>query len=273
MIQIRVLLRMLNAVPDYWVHEDENGTDIAAGSMALLNAADTTGYYSELLECTAVAGYEDGKTYSIYIEATVGGDKGAIAYTFKAVALSMQDLQDSITAAADALYVPTAQTLTKGTTIPDGGSDDYTDLAADDGTRWQIQLEVDNHDDIDMALTFSLGTGRVATSVLINGYYEAGGVRACQVYAYNYTTTTYDKLSSPGAATEMRNRSTDQDYEFALNSAHTKPTATVGEVKIQFTTDSAGSDEDDLFLDYVAVTGASTGGASPQTIASAVLGT
>ena len=260
-----------DGAPNYWIHEDENGTDIDTGTMALLNAADTTGYYSELISCTAVAGYEDGKTYSIYIDATVGGEKGAIAYTFKAVALSMQDLQDSITAAADALYVPTAETVTDGTMVANGTYDDFRDLAADDANRYLIRMVLTPADDvnIDYKTTFSLGAGRVATSVQINGYFDAGGVRACQVYAYNYTTTDWDKLSSPGASTEMRNASADVDYVFSLTTAHTNPAATIGEVQIRFYTDGGGADDDDLYLDYVAVSGTSTGGATPQAIADA----
>ena len=196
---------------------------------------------------------------------------GADATTFLASTDSMQSIRDAITAGGDALFVPTAGAIVDGTVVPDGGNDDYTDLAADDGTRWQITLEADTPDtDIDVNVTFSLGSSRLATSVFINGYFEAAAVRACQVYAYNYTTTSWDMLSSPGASTEMRNSASDNDYEFPLTSSHTKPSATIGEVKIRFYTNSTGVDEDDLHLDYVAVTGASTGGASPQAIAGAV---
>jgi len=78
-----------DAVPDYWVYEDETGVSINANTpdadvMAKLDDAHTTGLYSETLACTAGNGYENGKTYTIYVEATVDSDKGGICYSFKA---------------------------------------------------------------------------------------------------------------------------------------------------------------------------------------------
>ena len=78
-----------DAVPDYWVYEDETGVSINASTpladvMAKLDDAHTTGFYAETLACTTANGYEAGKTYTIYIEATVDSDKGAISYAFKA---------------------------------------------------------------------------------------------------------------------------------------------------------------------------------------------
>jgi hypothetical protein len=61
-----------DAVPDYRVYEDETGTAILTGSMAKLDDANTTGFYTELLACTTGNGFELGKTY------TTGG----IAYGF-----------------------------------------------------------------------------------------------------------------------------------------------------------------------------------------------
>ena len=54
--------------------------------MTKLDDANTTGLYSEKLSCTADNGYEAEKTYTIYIEATVDSDKGAISYGFTAKA-------------------------------------------------------------------------------------------------------------------------------------------------------------------------------------------
>lgn len=71
-----------DAVPDYRVYEDETAGAILTGSMAKLDDANTTGFYSEQIACTAANGFEDGKSYSIYIVATVDGDTGGIAYNF-----------------------------------------------------------------------------------------------------------------------------------------------------------------------------------------------
>ena len=180
---------------------------------------------------------------------------------------SQQAIRDAITAASDANYSADASS-----TVTDGSvqSGTYASTATDDGTRWVIQMESDTDTEIDVTCEFNLGTGRIATSVVINGFFDAGGVRACQVYAYNYTTAGWDKLSFPGAKTELRNSAVDSDYIFSLSSAHTNPAATVGEVKIRFYTDGDVADEDDLHIDYIAVTGGVAGGATPEAIAEAV---
>ena len=73
-----------DAVPDYRVYEDETGTAILTGSMAKLDDANTVGFYTEQIACTAANGFEDGKSYTVYIEATVDSDTGGICYGFRA---------------------------------------------------------------------------------------------------------------------------------------------------------------------------------------------
>lgn len=70
--------------PTYRVYEDETEAAILNGSMAKLDDANTTGFYTELIACTTANGFENGKTYTIYIAATVNGNTGAISYSFKA---------------------------------------------------------------------------------------------------------------------------------------------------------------------------------------------
>src|SRR3989304_1375191 len=74
-----------DSAPIYRVYENENGTPILTGTMAKLEDANTTGFYTELIACTAANGFEDGKTYTIYIEATVDADRGGITFAFTAV--------------------------------------------------------------------------------------------------------------------------------------------------------------------------------------------
>ena len=71
-----------DAAPDYWVYEDENATEILSGSMAKFDGK--TGHYTELINCTAANGFENGKTYTIFINATVDSNQGGISYAFKA---------------------------------------------------------------------------------------------------------------------------------------------------------------------------------------------
>ena len=71
-----------DAVPTYRLYEDEAATPILTGSMAKLDDANTTGFYTELIACTAANGFESGKSYTIYTIATVDSDQGGIAYSF-----------------------------------------------------------------------------------------------------------------------------------------------------------------------------------------------
>ncbi len=73
-----------DAVPAYRLYEDETATVILSGNMAKLDDANTTGFYSELIACTTANGFENGKTYTIYVSAAVGGTTGGISYGFKA---------------------------------------------------------------------------------------------------------------------------------------------------------------------------------------------
>ena len=71
--------------PAYRLYEDETATPILTGSLAKLDDANTTGFYTELVACTAANGFEAGKSYTVYITATVDSDEGGITYGFKAV--------------------------------------------------------------------------------------------------------------------------------------------------------------------------------------------
>ena len=66
-----------DSVPSYRVYEDETGTAILTGSMAKLDDANTTGFYSEQITLSAANGFEKGKSYNILITAAVGAITGA----------------------------------------------------------------------------------------------------------------------------------------------------------------------------------------------------
>jgi hypothetical protein len=72
-----------DAPPAYRIYEDETAIAILTGTMAVLDTANTTGFYTELIACTSANGFENRKTYTIYIEATVDGDTGGITFGFK----------------------------------------------------------------------------------------------------------------------------------------------------------------------------------------------
>ena len=71
-----------DAVPSYRVYEDENATPISGGDMAKLDDSNTVGFYTAQIACTKRNGFEVGKSYNIYIEATVDSDTGGMCYAF-----------------------------------------------------------------------------------------------------------------------------------------------------------------------------------------------
>lgn len=72
-----------DAVPSYRVYEDETGTAILNGTMAKLDDATTTGFYSEQITLGAANGFEKGKCYTIYISAAVASVTGTMNHTFQ----------------------------------------------------------------------------------------------------------------------------------------------------------------------------------------------
>lgn len=115
------ILTDADAVPSYRIYENEVAVPILTGNMAKLDDAGTTGFYTELIACTLANGFEGGKTYTIYIEATVDGDTGGICYAFTVEA-----------AAAGAGAVSWTYTVTdSGTGLPIDGVEVWltTDIA------------------------------------------------------------------------------------------------------------------------------------------------
>jgi hypothetical protein len=72
-----------DSVPTYRVYEDETGTPLLTGSMAKLDDANTTGFYSEQITLSAANGFEKGKCYNIRIEATVDTIVGVTTRNFQ----------------------------------------------------------------------------------------------------------------------------------------------------------------------------------------------
>ena len=96
-----------DAGPFYRIYEEETGTTILADNMSKLDAVNTLGFYSEKILCSVASGYESGKSYSIYIYATVAGVMGGISYGFRALAKDCDSLNDlsaaQVTTAVEAL--------------------------------------------------------------------------------------------------------------------------------------------------------------------------
>jgi len=70
--------------PAYRLYEDETAIPILTGIMTALDPLNTTGFYTERIECSLANGFELGKSYTVYVQATVDGDRGGVAYSFVA---------------------------------------------------------------------------------------------------------------------------------------------------------------------------------------------
>ena len=90
--------------PAYRVYENETAVPILTGTMTVLDDLNTVGFYSEQIACTTANGFEDGKTYNIYIQAQVDGDVGGIAYSFRVHSVLNETLEGAYTV-ADALQI------------------------------------------------------------------------------------------------------------------------------------------------------------------------
>jgi len=74
--------------PTWRIYEDETAAALLNGNMEKLDDGSTTGFYTESVDFTTGNGFEVGKTYTVYIEATVDSDKGGICYGVKAISPS-----------------------------------------------------------------------------------------------------------------------------------------------------------------------------------------
>ena len=91
-----------DSVPTYRLYEDETGTPILTGSMAKLDDAGTTGFYTERIQLTAANGFEASKSYHIVISAVVDANTAAVVHNFSLLAL----------ASADDVWAASTRTLT-----------------------------------------------------------------------------------------------------------------------------------------------------------------
>lgn len=83
-----------DSAPLYRIYEDEITVPILTGNLALLDTANTIGLYSERIQLTASNGLERGKSYTIYIEATVGAVNYVETSFFKIKSkVSLNDIQ------------------------------------------------------------------------------------------------------------------------------------------------------------------------------------
>ncbi len=84
-----------DGLPTYRVYEENTSTPIETGTMALFDSANTIGLYQQSFKATAEAGFENNKSYKIFISATVGGIIGTISHFFKVGSKEMIPIVDN----------------------------------------------------------------------------------------------------------------------------------------------------------------------------------
>ena len=159
-----------DSAPTYRIYEDETGTAIVTGSMSLLDDSNTTGFYSERIQLLSSTGYEKGKSYVIYISATVNSITGTTNHTFQ-----IQANVDSKTVSDKTGYSITG-TVTVGTNNDKTG---YTVSTVQDKTGYSLSVTPPTASDIWSNATRTL-TSSGAVTVAVNndktGYSLSGGV-------------------------------------------------------------------------------------------------
>jgi hypothetical protein len=155
-----------DAAPTWRLYEDETAVPILTGTMSTLDAVNTTGFYTERVLCSAANGFEDGKSYTVYIEATVDGDTGGICYGFRAV------LPGSSSSAPGTGLEDQVWTVLRGDTL----GRTFSDIAAD-GSITKCQLTVKLHPgpqaDDDAILAVDSTTGLIRLNGAAPGAYTA----------------------------------------------------------------------------------------------------
>jgi hypothetical protein len=136
-----------DSAPTYRIYEDETGTAIATGSMSLLDDSNTTGFYSERIQLLSSTGYEKGKSYVIYISATVNSITGTTNHTFQ-----IQANVDSKTVSDKTGYSITG-TVTVGTNNDKTG---YTVSIVQDKTGYSLSVDPPTVNEIWSATTRTL---------------------------------------------------------------------------------------------------------------------
>ena len=95
--------------PGYRIYEDMGATPVATGVMSLHDVGLTVAYYQAQVALTAANGFEVGKSYSVYIEATMGGVFITTSHTFQ-IGAAVRPAPGSITGAAHDGTTAVAQT-------------------------------------------------------------------------------------------------------------------------------------------------------------------
>ena len=136
-----------DAVPGYRVYEDETATPLLTGSMALLDDANTVGFYSEQITLSAANGFERGKSYTIRITGVVGGVTGVTLRFFQMLAAVNAEAISADEVAADNLESAcdnySATRGLAGTALPAAAADGAGGLPISDAGGLDLDARLD----------------------------------------------------------------------------------------------------------------------------------
>ena len=178
-----------DGLPTYQVYEDETGTPIATGTMALLNDAGTTGFYSEQITLTSAGSlYEKGKSYTIRVSAAVGGVTDSDVFTFQIGAYGriidgtgageLDTNAGEVGIVADGIGV--GEIATNAITAAEiaSGAIGQDEIAADAITASEMGTDA-----IDAAAIAAdaIGASEIATSAIDNTSFAAGAIGASAI--------------------------------------------------------------------------------------------
>jgi len=207
------ILTDADSLPAYRVYEEETATPILTGTMSKLDDSNTTGFYTELIACTTANGFEDGKTYVIYITATVAGDTGGavigIVIAIDVWESSARTLTSSSTAPGTGLSAQ-VWTVYRGDTL----SRTFSTIAVS-STITKCQLTVKSHlKQADESAILAIDS---ATGLLYLNGADPGALTATFVYTTGVLTVPADVMSElkPG------------DYEYDVQVWRTAVVATI----------------------------------------------
>lgn len=206
-----------DSVPAYRIYEDETGTAILNGSMAKLDDANTTGFYSEQITLSAANGFETGKSYAIYVTAAVNSVTGGQTFNFKvagpAPAVAGVPKVDITHIAGAAVSTTTAQLgvnavqVSGSATAADNVEVVFaTDFATNYDTtldRWQVDVDMISTDATaaDNLELFFDGTGYNASTSAIGTVATATAVTTVNGFAANSITAAAIANGAIDAAT------------------------------------------------------------------------
>jgi hypothetical protein len=202
----------------------------------------------------------------------IADDNGGAS--FDATVSSLNKLSTAVVTGVAATLQATANAQTTGTLI----SGTYASTYLSNGTSWVTAPVTPAVAEAGSALSpfglnvnllYTAGANQTINSVSIRGNFAAGTGRYCNVYAYNYITSTWDMLSDVG--TRMNNTATLTTYTYTLLSSHQKTDGGgdgVGAIRIGFKSPSTNTG-DRLNVD-LALVNVATAGASAADIADAV---